>query len=341
MRKLRAGKHLGCVAVLMTSCTATPSNAPDISASTEAAPSWTTVWFEDFNGDTLDRSRWTPEESCWGGGNNERQCYTDRPANIEVSDGILKLKARKEEFTAAVNHPNNKTEALVTQQYTSGKISTHKSAAWKYGKFSARMKLPSGQGTWPAFWMMPVDAKYGPWPLSGELDIMEAVNLGTPCPDCPTGVEVRTSGAAHFGDREPDNTYLFSKTSGLEPGSPAEEWRVYALEWGEGRLQWMVDGKVFMRLTADDWYTAAPQAEGRDFAPFDQPFYIMLNLAVGGNLAEKSNNGGFDPASFPAELQVDWVKVETCDGDEATGLACLDDQEWTGTPMGPWEVQAR
>ena len=87
--------------------------------------------------------------------------------------------------------------------------------------------------------------------------------------------------------------------------------------------------------------SAAPQAEGRDFAPFDQPFYIMLNLAVGGKLAEKSNSGGFDPASFPAELQVDWVKVETCDGDEATGLACLDDQEWTGTPMGPWEVQAR
>lgn len=340
MRKARAGEYLGCVVVFLTACTGASASDSGAAETGPDAAEWATVWTEDFDGDTLDRDHWTPEESCWGGGNNERQCYTDRPSNVAVEDGVLKLKAKKETFTgsAVLDEPDGEQR---TQAYTSGKISTQGHASWKYGRFSARMKLPEGQGTWPAFWMMPVESIYGRWPLSGEIDIMEAVNLGTPCDDCPAGIETRTSGAAHFGDLEPDNTYLFNKTPGTAPKSPADEWRVYSLEWGEGQMQWLVDGEVFMRLTSDDWYSASAEAEGRSFAPFDQPFYLTLNLAVGGNLAEKSNQGGFDPASFPAELLVDWVKVETCKGDEETGLSCLDAQNWNGTPMGPWEVQAR
>jgi len=169
---------------------------------------------------------------------------------------------------------------------------------------------------------------------------MEAVNLETSCADCPGGVERRTSGALHFGDAMPDNTYLHLGTPGDDDIGPSRDWRIYSLEWAEDAMQWFVDGEVFMRIESGDWFTAASEAEGRPHAPFDQPFYLMMNLAVGGNLAELKNGAGFDPDAFPAELLIDWVKVEQCAGDD-TGRACLTLTNWTGSPQGPWEVQAR
>jgi beta-glucanase (GH16 family) len=335
-------------ALILCACAQTPAqqdvSQEQVTSRTPAdADGWYTVWLDEFDGTDLDRTKWWPEESCWGGGNNERQCYTDRADNIQINDGTLRLIAKKGRFTGPVlsadmeGAPGGKK----WQPYTSGKIKTRGLAAYKYGKFSARMKLPEGQGTWPAFWMMPEADAYGPWPLSGELDIMEAVNLETPCEDCPGGVERRTSGALHFGAMAPENEYLFQRSGGDGPVGPSNEWRVYSVEWAEGVIQWMVDDEVFMRLDSDDWHTVAPEAKGRPYAPFDQPFYLMLNLAVGGNLAEKSNNGGFDPKSFPAELQVDWVRAQQCRADLETGLACLSQQDWDGEPLGPWEVQAR
>ncbi|MBB5518475.1 glycoside hydrolase family 16 protein [Amphiplicatus metriothermophilus] len=302
-------------------------------------PRWETVWSDDFDGDTLDRTKWRAEVSCWGGGNNERQCYTDRPENISVEGGVLKLRARPEVYTGPLypSHHKDARQGEATRAYTSGKIMTRGLASWRYGRFSARIKLPAGQGAWPAFWMMPADDFYGPWPLSGEIDIMEAVNLETPCAECVGGVERRSSGALHFGGLAPENTYLHLKTDKTKVEGPANEWHVFTLEWGEGVIQWFVDGKIFMRLKSDDWHTASLKAKGRPFAPFDQPFYLILNLAVGGNLPEKSNQGGFDDAAFPAEMLVDWVRVEQCTDDIETGLACLSKQEWSGEPQGPWE----
>ena len=272
-------------------------------------PLWLTVFFDDFNGEELDSTKWKPELSCWGGGNNERQCYTDRKENVQLKDGILRLIAKEGEHTGPL-YPEGMPGAPGgerTQPYTSGKVRTRGLASFKYGRVSARIKLPPGQGTWSAFWMMPEEDVYGNWPLSGEIDIMEGVNLDTPCKDCPGGVERRTSGALHFGGLPPDNTYLFLKTKGDDDVSPSEEFRVYSLEWGEDAMQWLVDGEVFMRIESDDWYTDASAAVGRETAPFDQPFYVMINLAVGGNLSEKKNGAGFDPSSFPAEVQVDWA----------------------------------
>ena len=302
-------------------------------------PVWQTVFFDDFDGDEIDRSKWKPEESCWGGGNNERQCYVDRPENIQVKDGALRLIAIPGEFTGPrlpegmIGAPDG-TE---TKPYTSGKVRTRGIAYYKYGRVSARIKLPEGQGTWPAFWMMPEHDAYGTWPVSGEIDIMEATNQETYCDECPNDIERRTSGALHFGGKIPDNTYYFLKTSGDGDIGPSREWRTYSVEWAEGVIQWFVDGEIFMRVRSDDWYTDSPLAAGREYAPFDQPFYFMLNLAVGGRLAEEQNGGGFDPASFPAELQVDWVRFEQCREDIATGLACLSDQPWDGILDGPWE----
>ena len=331
----------GAASVLLAGLACAAQVAEPASVSDESE-GWALVWADEFDGTTLDRTKWAPEESCWGGGNAERQCYTDRPENIRVEDGILRLIARPERYRGPLYPPelSHLGRGTKRQRYTSGKVRTKGLADWRYGRFSARIKLPAGQGTWPAFWMMPTDAAYGQWPLSGEIDIMEAANLGTPCADCAGGTERRTSGALHFGDVPPANEYLFARAAPASAQAPATDWRTYTVEWAEDTIQWFVDGKIFLRLTADQWRTASKDAAGRPHAPFDQPFYLMLNYAVGGNLAEKSNGGGFDPSAFPSEMQVDWVRVEQC-ADDNTGKACLTDTAWQGEPMGPWEVQAR
>ncbi len=324
------------LALMVSACAV----APDPGAGADApAPEWTLVWQDTFDGDTLDRTKWAPEQSCWGGGNDERQCYTDRPDNVAVHDGVLHLKARLETFRGPL-HPVERRSAddgLRTQNYTSGKVRTRGLADWRYGRISARMKLPAGQGAWPAFWMMPAHDQYGSWPLSGEIDIMEAVNLKTPCAGCAPGIETRTSGALHFGGLPPDNTYWFAKAPESDGATPADEWRVYTVEWAQGQIQWFVDGDIFLRINAEDWFTAAVTKEQDKYAPFNQPFYLMFNLAVGGRLPELENKGGFDPAAFPAELLVDWVRVEQCNGDLETGRACLSDVAWQGDIRGPWE----
>lgn len=305
-------------------------------ADERADAGWRLVWSDEFEGEALDASKWTAEESCWGGGNNERQCYTAREANVRVGDGVLHLAAQREPFsgTKYPAHYSFKDAGVAAQDYTSGKIVSAGKADWKYGRISARMKLPPGQGAWSAFWMMPADSHYGEWPLSGEIDIMEAVNLDTSCEACAAGVERRTSGAVHFGDTFPHNAFLTAKNEQAVATSPSDEWRVYTIEWAEGVIQWFVDGQIFMRVDQSDWRTGAENAAGNPYAPFDRRFYLNLNLAVGGNLPEKSNGAGFDPETFPAELLVDWVRVEQCASDVETGRACLSKQGWDGALSG-------
>jgi beta-glucanase (GH16 family) len=328
--------------LFIAGCGTTESPSADAPEAGERANSWQTVWLDEFEGDHLDETKWKPEVSCWGGGNDERQCYTARSENVLVDNGVLALKAREEDYTGP-RFPEGFPGAPggeQTQTYTSGKVRTRGLASWQYGRFSARMKLPAGQGTWPAFWMMSEDEAYGTWPLSGEIDIMEAINLETPCEECPGGIERRTSGALHFGSAIPDNTYLYLDSTFDPDIGPSDAWRVYTVEWAEDSMQWFVDGQIFMRIESDAWFTTAPEAARRPHAPFDQPFYLMMNLAVGGNLAEKKNGAGFDPDSFPTELLIDWVKVEQCSGDE-TARACMTQTDWVGEPRGPWETLAR
>lgn len=289
---------------------------------------WSLVWADEFDGDRLDRSRWSPEVSCWGGGNEELQCYTDRPNNIQVADGVLRLIARPETWTGPNLPPERRADAdeVRTQAFTSGKIRTRGLAAWRYGRFSARMKLPGGQGTWPAFWMMPSEDHYGPWPLSGEIDIMEAVNLGAPCQACGgEGRESRVQGALHFGSPWPANKFLVQRTTLPGRVNPMDGYHTYTVEWGEGRIDWYVDGLQYFRLTSDDWYTDSPRAAGIATAPFDRPHYLILNLAVGGRLSVQNNARGVDHAAFPAELLVDWVRVYGCETDPDRVIGCMSD----------------
>ncbi|MFO6448582.1 family 16 glycosylhydrolase [Erythrobacter sp. NE805] len=320
----RAGllKASALTAALLLSGAASPGDRP--LAPLEGA-GWELVWADEFEGTALDRSKWTPEVSCWGGGNDERQCYTDRPENIAVEGGMLLLKARKERHAGPARPPEiaEYDNPTVIQSHTSGKVRTIGLHAWRYGRIEARAKVPAGQGTWPAIWMMPDAPAYGAWPRSGEIDILEAVNIGAPCKTCAGGAENRTISALHFGNVPPANRFVDHRNTLPGGALPSEDFHVYAVEWGEGLIRFLVDDRVHLTVTADEWSTAAPQAKGRSAAPFDQPFYLMANLAVGGRLSEENNAKGVAASSFPAQFAIDWIRVYRCAGDPATGSACI------------------
>ena len=289
---------------------------------------WELVWSDEFDGPALDRSKWKPEVSCWGGGNNERQCYTGRPANVEVSGGLLRLKAREERFTGPdrppeiASMPNPKT----TQPFTSGKVRTRGLASWRYGKVEFRAKVPKGQGTWPAVWMMPADDHYGGWPLSGEIDILEGVNLGASCDVCTGGVgENRMLSAVHFGNIAPKNDHIHQRVALPDQSLPSDDFHVWTFEWGQGLMRFSLNGRRYWEVTADQWNTASKRAKGNPLAPFDQPFYIMANLAIGGRLSEENNDKGIVMNSIPAEFLIDWIRIYQCKDDRETGLACMQD----------------
>ena len=169
------------------------------------------VWSDEFEGTAIDPAKWSFDVDCWGGGNDERQCYTDRAKNARIEDGVLVIEAHREDFTGPAVHatmvkPEN-AAATQTKPFTSAKLLTRGKAAWKYGRIAVRAELPQGQGTWPAIWMLPEDWSRGAWPLPGEIDIMEAVNLGVPCATCPGGKESTVLGTLHFGGAWPNNKH--------------------------------------------------------------------------------------------------------------------------------------
>lgn len=312
-----------CFALLVATLSIHPLRAETGDAN---KPAWELVWSDEFSGTELDRKKWKPEKSCWGGGNNERQCYTDRTKNIRVSGGLLYLTALEERFTgpdrppeiASMPNPNK------TQPFTSGKIRTRKLASWTYGKFEFRAKVPKGQGTWPAVWMMPADDHYGGWPLSGEIDILEAVNLGATCDECKGNVgENRTLSAIHFGDKAPKNEHVHQRVALPDQALPSDDFHIWTLEWGKGLMRFYLDNKLYWEVTPDQWNTASPRAKSNPVAPFDKPFYIMANLAIGGKLSEENNDKGIIMNSVPAEFLIDWIRVYQCKDDRESGLACI------------------
>jgi len=269
---------------------------------------------------SLDPEKWSAEHACWGGGNNEKQCYTRRKDNVEIINGLLRIVALEETFTGPDNPGDTRQK---TQPYTSGKILTRGLADWKYGRIEIRGKLPEGQGAWPAFWMLGATETYGNiWPLSGEIDIMEAVNLGARCGDCTgTDGENRTSSALHFGSEFPDNRSTGDRTYLKNNANPADSYHVWAIEWGEGIIKWFLDGQLYSTKTNDQWFTSA--APNKENAPFDANFYLIINLAIGGNYPEPLNETGIADSSLPNQLLVDWVRVYQCTEDIETGLACM------------------
>jgi beta-glucanase (GH16 family) len=289
-------RHLALAALGVVLLAASPGVA--------AEQPWRLVWSDEFEGDQLDETRWTHAADCGGGGNNERQCYVVSQDTVSVRDGLLRLTAIKRRTRGLANPWAGPTGPMKTGDYASGKIVSQGKASWLYGRIEARARVPGGQGVWPAIWMMPETNAYGGWPRSGEIDILETINLGAPCAACEGGRENRIFGTIHFGKGSGE---AHRQHSGPFPMPPsADGFHVYAVEWSPGQIDWFVDGVRYFRATAEDW---KPVDDKAGPAPFDQPFHLILNLAFGGAWPEGANAQGVDEAALPATMEVDWVRV--------------------------------
>ncbi|MCH9693548.1 MAG: glycoside hydrolase family 16 protein [Gammaproteobacteria bacterium] len=240
----------------------------------------TLVWSEEFDA-ALNPNAWlmqTGDGTAFGlpagWGNNELQFY--QTANADVANGVLSITAREE--TVGGNN------------YTSARITTQDRFAFRYGRIEASIKLPPGQGLWPAFWMLSQDSPYGSWAATGEIDIVEAVNL-----DGTGGNEIFST--IHHGGEFPNNTS--SETRYTPSVDVTDDFRTYAMEWDEFEIRWYIDGTLF--AMQNSWTSSAAPYP----APFDQPFHILLNVAVGGNFPGSPNA----TTVFPAVMEVDYVRV--------------------------------
>lgn len=244
---------------------------------------WQLVWSDEFNGTSLDRTVWDVQigtgtlyglPSGWG--NNERQYYTDRPENISVSAGALRIVARSESFAGS--------------SYTSARIRTAGRFEQKYGRIEARITIPSGTGIWPAFWMLPTASPYGGWAASGEIDIMESVNDAD-----------RIYATIHHGGPFPGNV---SNGGTWAPGIDfSAQPHLYAIEWEPDIIRWYVDSQLIYSVTSSTWFST--NAPNNPRAPFDSPFHMLLNVAVGGNFPGPPNGS----VGFPMTMTVDYVRV--------------------------------
>lgn len=300
---------------------------------------WQLIWNDEFDGTSIDLSKWGHEVNCYGGGNSEAQCYTANARNSYVADGSLHIVAIKEQYSGPADkddHPNySADDKSVTKDYTSARLRTLGKGDWRYGRFEVRAKFPKGQGTWGAAWMLPTDWVYGEWASSGEIDIVEAVNLGTVSDEYPashkqaqeTLLETRIHGTLHYGKAWPDNVYSGQsyRLDGNE--NPADGFHVYAIEWQQGEIRWYMDGKHYATQTAKGWYSESVTGElAENDAPFNQRFHFIVNLAVGGDWAGKVNEKGIDASVFPQTLEIDYVRVYRCTKAIETDKGCANVQ---------------
>ena len=269
-----------------------------------------TVFEDNFDGTSIDPNRWNVitgdgcPELC-GFGNNEEQVYS--ADNISLADGVLRIEGRRE----------------ADSSFTSAKLDTNGKFDFRYGRIEVSAKLPGGQGIWPAIWLYHSDPTvYGPWPLSGEIDIVEGFNLGV---NGNTAVRSTT----HYGLP----TLPFNGTgSAFDDGTdPTQGFREYAVEWERDKIRFFVDGVHFQTQTSDDWYTYFPADEegfydplgafktGPRDAPFVQMYHLILNLAIGGNPVGSPDG----TTAFPQVMEIDYVRVMECvNANPDTGRGC-------------------
>lgn len=272
------------------------------------------VWADEFEESTLNTSNWSYDigDGCpdlCGWGNNELQYY--RSQNVSVSGGYLIIEARQESYGG--------------RSYTSGKIHSRNKRDFLYGKIEARMKVPTGGGMWPAFWMMPTDSVYGGWAASGEIDIMETCNNTD-----------YIGGTIHYGGGWPNNRYSGGTYS---PGGVdfSTAFHTYTLEWEPDVMRWYVDGILYSTKTSSLWYSDSDPSN--PLAPFDQEFYIIMNVAVGGNYTGCTSSSCVS-ASLPQQLQVDWVRVYQNTDNLAPSVDITSPAEGATLPTGNILIEA-
>lgn len=234
------------------------------------------IWTDEFEQDGApDPRRWHCDVGAGGFGNNELQHYTARPENVYVRDGVLHLTALREDFG--------------NERYTSAKLTTFGLQSWTYGRFVIRAKLPRGKGSWPAIWMLPDDIQAGkPWPLCGEIDIMEHVGWNE------NMIHVSLHSEKYNHVRNTQRTHF----------EPLEEvwnrFHDYEMEWTPGAIEFFFDGRSVARFEQGE----GGSDPGEEGWPFDKPYFLILNIAVGGNWG-----GEVDETAMPYQMEIASVRV--------------------------------
>jgi beta-glucanase (GH16 family) len=239
------------------------------------------VWSDEFNGlngTSPDPANWTYDIGGGGWGNQELESYTSRPENVHVQDGNLVITALKENYTG----PDG-----IARPYTSARIKTQGLFSQAYGKFEARIKIPQGQGMWPAFWMLGSNVDRVHWPNSGEIDTME--NIGKE----PSTIHGTIHGPGYSGDSGISGSFTL-------PGGArfADDFHVFAVEWESTQIRFNVDGTLYKTVSSSDLPTGTSWV-------FNHLFFIIVNVAVGGDWPGNPDS----TTVFPQTMLVDYVRV--------------------------------
>ena len=235
---------------------------------------WSLVWHDEFNepdGSAPNPANWGYDTGYWV--NHEMEYYTDSPNNVRIKDGNLVIQARQEVLNG-------------TNGYTSARLKTEDKQSWTYGRFEARIKIPRGQGMWPAFWMLGANIETVNWPACGEIDIME--NIGRE----PNIVHGTIHGPGYSGETGVGWYDTLPDASAL-----ADKFHVYAIEWEANSISWFVDGLKYRTITRSD-------LQGKQWV-FDLPQFLLLNVAVGGGWTGQPTT----ETIFPQSMLVDYVRV--------------------------------
>jgi beta-glucanase (GH16 family) len=265
---------LTLLVILLSACATTTPTPIYITATPAPSPTpvgertgWNLVWSDEFNGDQLDRTNWAFDLGANGWGNAEMEEYTNSTDNVRVENGQLIIEARKDD--------------KATYGYSSARIKTQGLHTWQYGRVEARLKLPSGQGIWPAFWMLGDGAS---WPGGGEIDIMEMIGKQ------PNTIYTTMHGPGYSGAKG------IGSHIDLPDGSLQNDFHIYAVEWEPNEIRWYVDDNQIFKVSSTD-------VPGKWV--FDHPFFIIMNVAVGGGWP------GFPDSStiFPQQMLVDYLRV--------------------------------
>lgn len=243
----------------------------------QALPGWTLLWADEFtqtDGTSPDPAKWGFDTGGHGWGNNELQFHTSRTQNARVEGGQLVIEAHAENYNG--------------KNYTSARLLTKNKWSWTYGRIEARIKIPRGQGIWPAFWMLGANVDSVSWPHCGEIDIME--NIGSE----PSKVHGTLHGPGYSGGGGVSGEYTL-------PGSAlADDFHVFSIEWEENHIRWLIDNQPYFSATP------AQLPNGSNWV-FNNPQFLIMNLAVGGNWPGNPNASTI----FPQRMTVDYVRVYT------------------------------
>lgn len=242
------------------------------------AANWKLTWSDEFNASSLDQTKWILEVGGTGWGNEELEYYTDRPQNVFLKDGNLVIQARQEKYTGRDG---------VSRNYTSARLKTAGKFSQTYGRFEARIKIPAGQGMWPAFWMLGDDIDKAGWPACGEIDIME--NIGKE----PSIVHGSIHGPGYVGADGIEAPFTLPAKRQF-----ADDFHIFAVEWEPDAIRFYVDETLYVTRTRADLHPGWKWV-------FDHPFFLLLNLAVGGDWP-----GNPDATTvLPQNMLVDYVRV--------------------------------